>query len=154
MIISRKVLVELVRELKSGGNRIVFTNGCFDIVHSGHVKYLAESRKLGDVLIVGLNTDDSVHRLKGPSRPINSTGDRATVLNAIRSVDIITFFDEDTPEELIHAIAPDVLVKGGDYTFDTIVGANFVSSYGGTVATIPLVEGKSTTSIICKAGEL
>ena len=132
----------------------VFTNGCFDILHAGHVFYLAEAKKRGDVLIVGLNSDQSVRRLKGASRPLNSQADRAVVLGALKSVDVVTIFGEDDPFELITLVKPDVLVKGGDYDPDAregpraIVGADFVRAYGGTVAVIPFVEGKSTTGII------
>lgn len=153
MIVSKELIGKLSEELKQSGKRIVFTNGCFDIIHAGHVKYLAEARNMGDVLIVGMNTDESVRSIKGPTRPINNETDRAAVLEALRSVDIVTLFGEDTPELLIRSIVPDVLVKGGDYTYETIVGAEFVSANGGRVATIPLVEGKSTTNIIAKAGE-
>ncbi len=148
MIIKSNLLATILCELKSQGNTVVFTNGCFDILHSGHAKYLAESRKLGDFLVVGLNSDSSVRRLKGPSRPVNTEEDRAFVLDSLKSVDFVTFFDEDTPLELITALRPDVLVKGGDYTEDNIVGADFVKSIGGKVLTIPLVAGKSTTSVI------
>ena len=137
-----------VQKLKSEKKNIVFTNGCFDILHKGHVAYLQAAKSLGDILIVGMNTDASVHRLKGQDRPVNSLEDRAFVLSALRSVDYVVAFDEDTPLSLIQAILPDVLVKGGDYTIDTIVGATEVLSYGGKVEIIPFVEGKSTTSII------
>ncbi|NBO70485.1 D-glycero-beta-D-manno-heptose 1-phosphate adenylyltransferase [bacterium] len=137
-----------VQKLKSEKKNIVFTNGCFDILHKGHVAYLQAAKSLGDILIVGMNTDASVQRLKGQDRPVNSLEDRAFVLSALRSVDYVVAFDEDTPLSLIQAILPDVLVKGGDYTIDTIVGATEVLSYGGKVEIIPFVEGKSTTSII------
>ena len=130
------------------GQRIVFTNGCFDIIHSGHIAYLNKAAKLGDMLIVGLNSDQSVRRLKGESRPVNSEQDRAAVLAALRSVDYVVIFEEDTPLSLIQEIKPNVLVKGGDYVGSTIVGADFVRHNGGVVVTIPLVEGKSTTNII------
>ena len=119
-----------------------------DILHKGHVAYLQAAKSLGDILIVGMNTDASVQRLKGQDRPVNSLEDRAFVLSALRSVDYVIAFDEDTPLSLIQAIMPDVLVKGGDYTIDTIVGATEVLSHGGKVEIIPFVEGKSTTSII------
>lgn len=137
-----------VQKLKSEKKNIVFTNGCFDILHKGHVAYLQAAKSLGDILIVGMNTDASVQRLKGQDRPVNSLEDRAFVLSALRSVDYVIAFDEDTPLSLIQAIMPDVLVKGGDYTIDTIVGATEVLSHGGKVEIIPFVEGKSTTSII------
>ena len=128
--------------------KIVFTNGCFDVLHFGHVHYLLEAKKLGDVLVVGLNSDDSVRRLKGPSRPINGEKERAFVLSALSFVDYVVLFDEDTPENLIKTVRPDVLVKGGDYALDQIVGAGFVRQNGGTVTNIPFVEGYSSTQII------
>ncbi len=129
---------------------VVFTNGCFDILHSGHVKYLRKAASLGEVLVVGLNSDASVKRLKGPTRPINNQEDRAEILCALGFVDYVVIFDEDTPLELIKMIQPDVLVKGGDYTPETVVGADFVKSRGGELFLIPFVEGKSTTNIIRK----
>ncbi len=134
--------------LKLHQQKIVFTNGCFDVLHFGHVHYLLEARKLGDILVIGLNSDDSVRRLKGPSRPINSEKERAFVLAALACVDYVTLFEEDTPEELIKVVKPDVLVKGGDYALDQIVGADFVKANGGTVTTIHFVEGFSSTQII------
>lgn len=136
--------------LKRQGRKIVFTNGCFDVLHYGHIRYLLEARKLGDLLVVGLNSDESVRRLKGSSRPINRENERAFVLAALACVDYVTLFEEDTPEELIKLVRPDVLVKGGDYTLDNIVGADFVTKNGGTVTTIPFVEGFSSTRIIEK----
>lgn len=131
--------------------RVVFTNGVFDILHAGHVTYLEEARALGDVLVVGLNSDDSVRRLKGPTRPVNTQEDRARVLGALRCVDHVIVFDDDTPLAVITALIPDVLVKGGDYTRDTVVGADVVEHYGGGVVIIPLLEGRSTTSIIARS---
>ena len=139
---------ELVSKWKANGQKVVFTNGCFDVLHYGHVCYLAEAKELGDKLIVGLNSDASVRRLKGETRPINGQKERATLLAALSFVDSIVVFDEDTPENLIKLVEPDVLVKGGDYTFETIVGAKFVSTYGGKVITIPLVKNFSSSSII------
>ena len=139
---------ELVSKWKSEGNSIVFTNGCFDVLHYGHVSYLAEASDLGDKMIIGLNSDASVRRLKGETRPINGQHERATLLAAMQFVNAVVIFDEDTPENLIKAVEPDYLVKGGDYTIDTIVGADFVMSYGGKVITIPLVENFSSTNII------
>lgn len=150
MIVDRKEISELCEQLRNEGKKLVFTNGCFDIIHAGHVYYLTEAKKLGDVLIVGLNTDASVRRLKGQSRPINCEQDRAVVLNALKPVDYVVLFDEDTPIELIKQVRPDFLVKGADYERKNIVGADFVESYGGRVATIEFVEGKSTTNIINK----
>ncbi len=148
MLISLDTLSKLVLEQKLNSKRIVFTNGCFDIIHSGHIYYLTEAKKLGDILIVGLNSDDSVRRLKGKGRPVNNQFDRASVLSALKPVDFVVFFDEDTPINLIEVINPDVLVKGADYKIDEIVGADFVQKNGGQVVTIKLVEGKSTTAII------
>lgn len=146
-----QVLVQ-VRALRSDPSgkrrRVVFTNGCFDIIHPGHVSLLERARAQGDFLVVGLNSDASVARLKGPGRPVNQEHDRARVLGAIQGVDAVVVFDEDTPMTLIEAIRPDVLVKGADYTKDRVVGASLVESYGGTVALIDLVEGKSTTRTI------
>lgn len=150
MLISKDTLGKIVLEAKLQGKKIVFTNGCFDIIHSGHIYYLSEAKKYGDLLIIGLNTDDSVSRLKGPSRPINKQHDRATVLAALKLVDYVCFFDEDTPIELIKFLNPDVLVKGADYKEDEVVGSDFVKSQGGKVVLIPFVEGKSTTNIINK----
>lgn len=129
---------------------VVFTNGCFDILHRGHIEYLTESREQGDCLVVGLNTDASVKRLKGESRPVNCQEDRALMLAALESVDYVILFDEDTPEQLIRIVNPDMLVKGGDYTPEQIAGAEFVMKNGGSVLTIPFVEGYSTTKTIEK----
>lgn len=128
--------------------KIVFTNGCFDILHVGHITYLAQARQHGDLLVVGLNTDASVKRLKGPSRPVNQQNDRAIVLAALESVDYVVLFEEDTPQALIEKVRPDVLIKGGDYSLNNIVGADFVQKLGGKVLTIPFVEGYSTTATI------
>ena len=134
--------------LKLHQRKIVFTNGCFDVLHFGHVHYLLKAKALGDILVVGLNSDDSVRRLKGPARPVNGEKERAFVLAALSCIDYVTLFEEDTPEELIKVVRPDVLVKGGDYDITTIVGADFVQRNGGTVTTIPFVEGFSSTRII------
>lgn len=140
-----------LKSFRDGGKTIVFTNGCFDILHAGHVDYLSQARDLGDCLVVGLNTDASVRRLeKAPGRPVNPQNARACVLAALGCVDVVVFFDESTPLDLITLVQPDVLVKGGDYTIDTIVGADLVSKRGGRVVTIPLLPGYSTTSIIQK----
>lgn len=130
--------------------KIVFTNGCFDIMHVGHMRYLQEAAKLGDVLVVGLNSDASVKRLKGPERPINTEHDRAEMMSALGFVDYVVIFEEDTPLELIKKIQPDVLVKGGDYSNEYVVGTNEVQARGGELVLIPFVEGKSTTNIIKK----
>ncbi len=149
-IVDREYLKKAVANLKARGKRVVFTNGCFDILHSGHVKYLSEARKLGNALIVGLNTDRSVRGLKGEGRPINNEQDRARVLAALGCIDFVTLFDEETPKELIETIAPDILVKGADYKPEEIVGYDTVTNNGGKVVTIELVEGKSTTKTIEK----
>ena len=128
----------------------VFTNGVFDLVHRGHVEYLAQAKDLGNILILGLNTDNSVRRIKGNGRPVMDEQSRALVLASLHFVDAVTLFDEDTPYELIRLVQPDVLVKGGDYTEDTIVGADIVKARGGKVVTIDLVPGFSTTGIIRK----
>lgn len=133
---------------KHANQTIVFTNGCFDIPHVGHIRYLREAAKLGDVLVVGLNSDASVRRLKGAERPVNRENDRAEMLCAFGFVDYVAIFGEDTPLNLIRAIQPDVLVKGGDYTEESIVGADFVRARGGNVVVLPYVEGKSTTKIV------
>lgn len=132
------------------GKKIVFTNGCFDILHRGHVTYLAEAKKLGDLLVLGVNSDASVKRLKGPERPINNEKDRAYVLSQLKSVDFTEIFTEDTPLNLINKIMPKVLVKGGDWKIDQIVGAKEVIANGGDVFSLNFVDGYSTTSIIHK----
>lgn len=137
-------------KLRFFDKKIVFTNGCFDIVHNGHLDYLKKSSLLGDILIVGLNSDDSVSRLKGTSRPINNFQSRSTFLSYLSFVDFIIPFDDDTPYNLIQAILPDVLVKGADYSIENIVGADIVLANGGEVITIELLSGYSTTSIINK----
>ncbi len=136
--------------------RVVFTNGCFDILHAGHVDLLFRAAGLGDVLMVGLNTDASVSRLKGPLRPLNDQSARATVLAGLHCVDAVILFDEDTPAGLIETVSPDVLVKGGDYDARDIAGAPFVRSRGGQVVTLPLLEGYSTSRILerLKAGSV
>lgn len=133
---------------------MVFTNGCFDVLHRGHVEYLVEARRLGDVLIVGLNSDNSTRRLKGPGRPVQSQEDRAVILAALEAVSFVTIFDEDTPQELIRAILPDILVKGADYRIADIVGRKEVEEHGGKVLTVPLVAGRSTTDVISRIASL
>ncbi|BBH52131.1 D-glycero-beta-D-manno-heptose 1-phosphate adenylyltransferase [Fluviispira sanaruensis] len=145
------LLTLLAKDLKSQKRRSVFTNGCFDILHAGHVEYLQKARSLGDLLIVGLNSDKSVQRLKGSSRPVQSENDRAKILASLACIDYVVIFDEDTPLEIILAIKPDVLVKGADYNFENTVGAKEVISWGGCVEHIALVPGRSTTSILQKA---
>lgn len=137
--------------LRAQGKKIVFTNGCFDLLHVGHVRYLQEARRLGDILVIGVNSDASVKRLKGPTRPVQVEADRAEILAALGAVDFTVIFTEDTPENLIHKVRPDILVKGGDWKIDSIVGAPFVMSYGGKVMSLQFVDGKSTTKLIEKA---
>ncbi|GAB4383495.1 MAG: D-glycero-beta-D-manno-heptose-7-phosphate kinase [Phycisphaerales bacterium] len=142
-----EVMVQ-VRAVRQMGGRVAFTNGCFDVLHAGHVWLLERASALADLLVVGVNTDDSVRRLKGPNRPVNNQEDRARVLGSISGVGALVFFDEDTPLRLIEAIRPDILIKGADYQESEVVGADLVKSYGGRIELIPLVEGKSTTSTI------
>ena len=130
------------------GGRVVFTNGVFDLLHPGHVDVLIGARARGDTLVVGVNSDASVRRLKGPERPVRNEGERAYVLAALECVDAVTLFEQDTPLELVQALQPDVIVKGGDYSPDTVVGANVVRARGGEVVIIPLTPGHSTTSTI------
>lgn len=142
----------LARVLKKRGRKkVVFTNGCFDILHAGHVSYLEQARKLGDILVVALNSDASTKRLKGPKRPINALKDRAKVIAALESVSFVTSFSDDTPLKLIRKFKPDVLVKGGDYEIKKIVGYEDVVASGGVVKTLPFLEGRSTTRILEKA---
>jgi len=141
------LLPELARH-RAAGRRIVFTNGCFDLIHLGHIKYFQFAKAQGDLLVVGVNTDASIRRLKGPKRPIIGEQDRVSVLEELESIDYLVMFDEQTPMRLIEAIRPDVLVKGADYTKDQVVGADFVEQYGGTVALAPLIDGKSTSAVI------
>ncbi len=145
-VLPRAALLERFGRPRTG--TLVFTNGCFDLLHRGHVEYLYAARALGDALVVGLNSDDSVRRLKGPDRPLNALDDRAVVLAALECVDAVTAFTEDTPLALIRALLPDVLVKGGDYTPETVVGRAEVEAAGGRVAIVPLVPGRSTTGTI------
>ncbi len=141
-------LLRHVNMWRSQGKKIVFTNGCFDILHHGHLDLIAKAADLGNILIVGLNTDASVKRLKGNDRPVNHEKDRLFQMASLLCVDAVCLFDEDTPEELIKSINPDVLVKGGDYTIDKIVGAKNVLDNGGSVEIIPFVQGYSTTNLI------
>ena len=150
-IISGKTLNAMLEKWRSEGKSLVFTNGCFDIVHRGHVEYLAQAADLGDVLCIGLNTDASVKRLKGENRPINDENARALLLVALDFVDAVVPFDDDTPYELIKQVQPDVLVKGKDYKPEEIAGYDIVTAKGGRVVTIDLVPGYSTTDIIGKA---
>ena len=147
-ILDDKSLDKKLNLWREEGKSIVFSNGCFDILHRGHVEYLSKAADLGDKLIIGLNTDDSVKRLKGPSRPVNDEKARAILLAALEFVDAIMFFEEDTPYNLIKRVQPDVLVKGKDYKAEDIVGYDIVTAKGGKVETIELVEGFSTTNIL------
>jgi rfaE bifunctional protein nucleotidyltransferase chain/domain len=149
-ILGQKKLAKILAKARAKGKRIVFTNGCFDIIHAGHVKYLDDAKKLGDILVIGMNSDKSVKALKGPSRPINSQDDRASVIAALEAVDFVTIFGEETPEALIKRLKPNVLVKGGDWKIKDIVGGDFVKSLGGKVARIPFLKGRSTSAIIKK----
>jgi len=141
-------LQKIIHTLKRSGKRIVFTNGCFDILHVGHVRYLEQARSLGDVLVVGINSDRSVRGLKGPRRPILPVEERGEILSGLGCTDYITVFDEPTPFELISLLQPDVLVKGGDWTPEQVVGREVVEGSGGRVVILPFVEGSSTTNII------
>lgn len=147
-ILTRQQAVKQANQWRTEGQQLVFTNGCFDIVHLGHIDYLEKARNLGNRLILGLNTDASVSCIKGPNRPVVNEYARARLMAALAFVDMVTFFGEPTPLELIEAIRPDILVKGNDYTVDTIVGADFVLGRGGRVETIALVPGYSTTKLI------
>ena len=147
-ILSGEALAHKANMWRATGKKVVFTNGCFDILHHGHLAYLAQAASFGNVLIVGVNYDASVKRLKGPERPLTHENDRAFQLASLLVVDAVCIFDEDTPKELIGLVRPNVLAKGGDYTVETIVGADFVLNNGGSVEVIPFVNGYSTTSII------
>lgn len=142
--------IEIINRIKAERKKIVFTNGCFDLLHVGHIRYLAQAKKLGDFLIIGLNSDSSVKELKGEDRPINSFEDRATLLSAIESVDSVIMFEEQTPENLIKDIVPDILVKGGDYNIEDIVGYQTVIQNGGQVKTLSFYDGYSSTNYINK----
>ncbi|WP_018476435.1 D-glycero-beta-D-manno-heptose 1-phosphate adenylyltransferase [Pontibacter roseus] len=135
---------------RAQGQKVVFTNGCFDLLHLGHVDYLEKSRQLGDKLVLGLNTDASISRIKGPNRPLQDEMSRARVMASLLFVDAVVLFDEDTPLELIKALQPDILVKGDDYSIENIVGQDVVTARGGEVRTVPLVKGYSTTNIVKK----
>lgn len=147
-LISRTKLAALSNRLRQNGKRIVFTNGVFDILHRGHVEYLTKAKSFGDVLILGLNSDASVRRLKGPARPLQKQTDRAVILLALESVDYVVIFGEDTPDKLIRQIKPNILVKGADYKISEIVGADFVRSCGGRVRRIRLTKGRSTSNLM------
>ena len=147
--LSRSDAASLVEKLRQAGKKVVFTNGCFDILHRGHVAYIEFARAQGDALVVGLNSDASVRRAKGPSRPVNAEDDRAYVLGGLRAVDAVVIFDEDEPRDLIAAVRPDVLVKGSDWAH-YVSGRDIVESYGGKVVLADMVEGFSTTNTIAK----
>ncbi len=139
-----------IKKWQNNDEKVVFTNGCFDILHAGHIKYLFKAKSLGDHLVIGLNTDSSVRILKGKNRPLQNELDRALILAALEAVDLVVLFDEDTPLEIITFLKPDILVKGNDYTIDNIVGAKEIVQWGGKVETIEFVNGKSTSLIIEK----
>jgi D-beta-D-heptose 7-phosphate kinase/D-beta-D-heptose 1-phosphate adenosyltransferase len=147
-IVTRDTLLSTVADAKRRGARVVFTNGCFDLVHAGHIHYLYEARRQGDVLVVGLNGDASVRRLKGPGRPVVPVEERAEVLAALEMVDFVTVFDADTPLDLIRALAPDVLVKGADWAVEDVVGRQEVEARGGHVVLVPVRPGVSTTDLV------
>lgn len=150
MILKRELAIVLVDELKKQGKTVVFTNGCFDILHIGHLTYLNQAKQQGDILIVGVNSDSSVKRLKGESRPINSEIDRATLLNGLKAVDYTVIFDEDTPCELLDDIKPSIHIKGGDYKKEDLPETKIVEKNGGIVKILDFVQGKSTTNIVNK----
>jgi D-beta-D-heptose 7-phosphate kinase/D-beta-D-heptose 1-phosphate adenosyltransferase len=143
-------VVRAVRRMQAAGRRIVFTNGCFDLLHRGHIRYLEQARARGDALVVAINSDDSVRALKGPRRPIVPAEQRAEVLAALAAVDLVLVFEELDPDRVIRAVRPDVLVKGGDWPISRIVGADFVLSRGGIVRSLPYVEGASTSNLIAR----
>jgi D-beta-D-heptose 7-phosphate kinase/D-beta-D-heptose 1-phosphate adenosyltransferase len=148
-VFSRQALLSQRRRWKAGGKKVVFTNGCFDLLHPGHVRLLKKSKSYGDVLVVGLNSDRSVRELKGPSRPVQDEAARAEILSALEAVDAVVVFDEDTPSELLAGLKPDVLVKGADYAANQIVGRE----HAGRVVRFPIVPGRSTTKMIEKMGK-
>lgn len=153
-ILTLEQVVEFRKKAWENGKKVVFTNGCFDIIHRGHIEYLNEAAKLGDVLIVGINTDASVRRIKEKGRPIIGEEDRAVIIASLRCVDAVCFFDGDTPSELIKSIRPDVLVKGSEYSIEEIVGHEQVLADGGEVIPIPMVAGRSTSDLIKRIKEL
>ena len=149
-IVNRAEAKIIAKKWRDNRKKIVFTNGCFDILHRGHVEYLRSAKLLGDVLIIGLNSNESVQRLKGNPRPYQDEKDRAIILDALEAVDLVAIFEEDTPFELICELKPDILVKGGDYNFHSVVGASEVESWGGTVKIIPFLKGYGTSKLIEK----
>lgn len=150
MVLSLSQAVRWAEGVRAAGKRLVFTNGVFDLLHPGHVRYLAEARRHGDALIVAVNADRSVRAIKGPTRPINPERDRAEVLAALECVDAVVLFDEDDPHAIVSALQPDVLVKGADWAPDAIVGRDVVEARGGRVVRIPFAEGYSTTSLLAR----
>lgn len=150
IIETRSELSKKIHSLRKEGKKIVFTNGCFDIIHVGHVTYLSKAKSLGDILIVGINTDSSVKKLKGPNRPINNLDSRMVVLDSLKSVDFVVPFEEENPIPLIELIKPDIHVKGGDYKEDSLVESKAVKSNGGKIVIIPFVSGYSVTSLLGK----
>jgi D-beta-D-heptose 7-phosphate kinase/D-beta-D-heptose 1-phosphate adenosyltransferase len=150
-ILSRAQIESEIQTIRKNHQKIVFTNGCFDLLHVGHVRYLQQAKSLGDFLIVGVNSDRSVQLLKGPSRPIQNENDRAEILAALGAVDATVIFDQETPLDLIKIVKPQFLVKGGDWSPETIVGYDFVTSLGGQVLSLQFIEGKSTTKLIVKS---
>ena len=153
-VMTAEQLQIVVQDAKAHGEKIIFTNGCFDIIHAGHVGYLAEAKRLGDRLVVAINDDDSAHRLKGPGRPINPVERRMAVLAGLEAVDWVVSFSEDTPEPLLESLQPEVLVKGGDYTMDQVVGGSYVESYGGMVRVLEFLDNCSTSAIMEKMKEV
>lgn len=149
-LVTLEQLLDIRSQLKADGQKLVFTNGCFDIIHPGHIGYLREARDLGDRLVIAINSDSSVQRLKGPLRPILSETERACILAALEMVDYVVIFEEDTPHSIISAVLPDVLVKGGDWALDQIVGRAEVEAAGGIVRPLPYLDGASTTDIITR----
>jgi D-beta-D-heptose 7-phosphate kinase/D-beta-D-heptose 1-phosphate adenosyltransferase len=153
-ILERNILKDKLEELRKKGKKIAFTNGCFDILHVGHVRYLREAKKTADVLVLALNSDSSVRSLKGEERPLIPEQERAEILAALEFIDFVTIFDELTPLELINYLKPDILIKGGDWPEEKVVGREEIKKWGGRVAIIPEVEGKSTTNIVEKIKQL
>jgi len=147
-VVGLEELLAVRKRIKKEGKRVVFTNGCFDIVHRGHVEYLQKAKALGDILVVGVNTDSSVRRIKGPGRPVVDENDRAHVLAALVPVDFVCLFGEDTPYELIRALIPDILVKGSDWPVEKVVGKDIVEAAGGSVHTIEYLSNRSTTGLL------
>lgn len=154
ILLSHRSLLQALSRLRQRHARIVFTNGVFDVLHRGHIEYLKKAKSYGDVLIVGLNSDASVRRLKGPNRPLQNQADRAAILLALKPVDYVALFSDDTPERIIRTIRPDVLVKGADYAESEIVGASFVRSYRGKVRRVRLRQGRSTSALVSKLNSL